>query len=284
MQSFLPIASLGDMDSPSRQLLEELHVKHRDGERKFKRKLDDATADQERSHLEQLAYASAEHKRVRLNAERSRERFLLEQERARRKLEEEEVLRLERAKADAAEKERQAVADREKQELEELRRQQEEFERRRRLDEERRALERARQEEESRLQHQRQEDERRAADQQAARERAQREEAERQRVASQPQANGVAHAGVPTPTSKPPTGTSNGLTSSLKLRKSEHAEYLALHKRLKELRKTMTQFSKQDRALKGMMGDGRRMIIKTVGQMNNGNTQEVKDANRQRVR
>ena len=62
------------------------------------------------------------------------------------------------------------------------------------------------------------------------------------------------------------------------LLEAEHSRYLEIHRSLKDLRKFMTAQAKQNASLKGAMGDMRRGIRKSVGQLRDG-----KGANRVQV-
>ncbi|KAF2094733.1 hypothetical protein NA57DRAFT_79902 [Rhizodiscina lignyota] len=265
--------------SASQEQLEDLHLLHRDRERSTKRKLDEALEEKERTHRELIANASAAHKRIRLNAERTRELFRLQREQERQRAEQEEQLRLEQVKAELAARQRQAEFDKEQQERERIQREHEDLERRRRLDEERRVLERAQREEQERQKRQKQEDERRAAELAATRAQAAKDKAEKDAAQNRRATNptGVHTQQVPAPTEA-------NITTLLRARKTQHVQYLALHKQLKELRKSMAEFAKRDQAFKQWMGDARRFIRAKVGQMIDGTSKEIKEGNLDRIK
>ena len=274
------------IDSPSRQLLYEFSQMLINSDRDFNERLDLATAERAKLHLEELARAAAEHERVRQSAERARQWHLLEEQKRRKQQEDEENRALERARQEKLELE---IAS-QKRRLEEQRR--EEIERKQ-------AAERAKQlaENEARLKAQKQKEEaeekrraeqaesdRKASEAAAAVEKARAQQTQQRALqqASQqtrqqpPQQPPKPSSGstISLPSTSAPSSTSpahataaSPLVSSTAEREAHHKKYLSVHKRLKEFRKNMVDWSKQNPDLKGQLGDARRSLRTRVGQI-----------------
>lgn len=236
----------------------------------FREQLDLADAEQRRIHRAAIEEAAAIHERIRADAVKAKEAFDLE-------LELQELQRQRDAEAEYRQLERALEYEREQQQAQ---RRQDAVERRaaaERLAETERQAEEARKAERER----RAEIERRAEAERKA-------EAERQAAAAQ---KAQTAQSISQPEPEQPTApqtqqarTTNGALSTSSSKTALHAEYLALHRRLKNFRKRMADIGKQNKQLKNRMGDDRRELNKKVGQMTSGESQEVKLANRDRVR
>ncbi|KAF4549520.1 GLE1-like protein [Elsinoe fawcettii] len=264
-------------DSPSRQTIYEFHRLLIDHEKSVQIQLDEQVAKQAELHLAALAFASAEHERVRKNAEIARERCELEIERERKRRENEEKDRLER--------ERQAKVARE---AEERRREREQLERQQKEDAARAAEERQLAEHKSKLEEQRKQETEEAARKKqeaddAAKERAReaaaraakaREEAQKPAAApaittpAAPAVGAAAPAQAETTTSTAPVARQMGAADPLQQEFEDvHKHYVEMHKRLKQMRQYVIAESKKIPALKNKLGDWRREIVKCMGQL-----------------
>ena len=74
---------------------------------------------------------------------------------------------------------------------------------------------------------------------------------------------------IPIPTESQPAMNENSssIVSSMHQREAEHQSYLMLHKRLKDIRKSVLDQCKSNKSLKSKVGDWRRQINKNVGQL-----------------
>ena len=282
------------IDSPSRQLLYEFSQMLINSNRDFNERLDLATAERAKLHLEELSRAAAKHERVRQSAERARQWHLLEEQKRRKQQEDEENRALERARQEKLELE---IAS-QKRKLEEQRR--EEIERKQ-------ATERAKQlaENEARLKAQKRKEEaeekrraeqaesdRKASEAAAAVEKSKAQQAQQQaQLQAQQQASQQASqqtrqqpplqppkpssgSAISLPSTSAPSSASpahaiaaSPLISPITEREAHHKKYLSVHKRLKEFRKNMVDWSKQNPDLKGQLGDARRSLRTRVGQI-----------------
>ncbi|KAL8798971.1 MAG: hypothetical protein Q9182_006249 [Xanthomendoza sp. 2 TL-2023] len=256
-------------DSPSRQLLWELNrLVLSEQEESFQR-LDRESQQREAAHKNALAEAIARHDKVRNDAEAERDRHERQQQQERAQREEEQRQQAEREKQAELERERAA---------------------KRRLAEQAEAAARAEraatQEREAEEAREKAEKDRREA--RAVQEKKEEQEAaDRKRVSEERKAKieNSAAAARPTPTSKTiQSATSEPAANTLSKitldpgREAEHQRYLGIHQTLKELRKFMMQQAKQNPALKEKMGDMRRELRKSVGQLREGkgkNTPQV---------
>ncbi|KAI4172022.1 MAG: hypothetical protein LQ346_008670 [Caloplaca aetnensis] len=252
-------------DSPSKQLLWELSRLAVTQQEDLYERLDREAREREAAHKTVLALSQARHEQVRRDAE------------------------IERDRLDRLEK--QAIQDKERQEAENRReaeaRQQEERRRQQaeqvRL-EKRRAEERAEaaaraeraatEERNAEIARQQAEKDRHNAEAQRAKKAAQEavvrrktEEARRAEQASNASDTRATPKLQPAfPTAQPP-GESTARQTRLVRQEAEHQRYLEIHKNLKDLRKHMDQQVKQDPKLKARMGDMRRNVRKSVGQI-----------------
>lgn len=292
------------MDSPSR-LIEEFSKAYIDEERSFRKKLDQHADEQDRLHREALAKSLREHEEVRLSAERARERLELEMERVKRQQEEAERAALERARRTKAEEEaaleRRKVeeAKRQEQQLREAAARQRELE-----ETQHRMAEQKRQQEADKVKREQErakaESDRKAKEEAEAQEKA--KAANHVRFtpsvaggsvgssagppsATQPaaQTNGTpapSQPNVPLTLAQKRTAGSNftattgtlmpqGIITEPDEVDTEHQRYLDLHKRLKTMRsKTLSDYEARNKALKAKLGDMRRELNKTMGQLN----------------
>lgn len=259
-------------DSPSRQLLWELGQLAISTQEGFYAHLDRENHERETLHQQALAAATAKHESVRRTAEQYRERLeeQIQAERKRREDEEQrelENLRREKVEREIAERKREVerakTIELEEKRTAEVKRSEQEATDRKKAERERQAAESAKRQEEERRKAARQKDEAAAAEVRG------REAAvEAQKARSAP----VIQAPAPIPFSAPPVQQSTPTTQPIQNTQSEaeHRRYLEIHRALKELRKFMTAQAKQNAQLKGSMGDMRREIRKSVGQLRDG--------------
>lgn len=276
-----PLAQSSPHESPSRFLV-ELSKQHLDYQRELSARLDDVSKAQAEDHNSALAAAAAEHDRVRLEAERAQRRAALRRERERIELEEEEQQDLYRQQQETVERE--------------IAFQKRGIEEQRRLAEKKKAAAEMHAQAEAEKQaaaHRIKE-----AQERAARAAAENLEQERKNKASTSSAarhdtpkytaTSVVQP-VPGSASDVKASASNGTVSnreevhsgvvtSIAQRDAIHARYLAMHKQLKHLRKFVVDQSKSNTQMKKRLGEMRREVRKSVGQL----TAE-KGANRQPV-
>lgn len=270
--------SWNSTESPSARLLREIGLQTIEYHRDLHNRLDQRALETEKAHIEALAAASAEHERVRRAAERAQQWVELELVKERQKQEEEESQELLRERHETVERE---IA-RKRREIDEVRhieerrkiaeeatRQAEAAEARRRVDEEKSRREAAERAEQQKYAEAAKAREQAAAPPQAA-----------PPVVSQPQP-------LTAQTSQPqqavsPQATVNiasGLITTMAARKISHEKYVRLHQQLKEMRRYITTQIKQDAKMKARVGDMRRDIKKSVGQLTG-----EKGANRNQVK
>ncbi|KAK2841693.1 hypothetical protein FQN49_006000 [Arthroderma sp. PD_2] len=245
-------------DSPSRQLLQELtkdleQVRIHGEElklvkayerRSFYEKLDRIDREREEVHNTALNAAAAKRDQRRLQAEETLRQHLLAVEEERRRKEEAERRRQEKIKHEKAEKERK---EREEAARLEAVRKAEEAERAKKAEEAERAKKAA---EEDRA---RQEREKKQADDELKRKTE--EEAKRKAAVEKEKQAVTKQSGI------------SGLNHRTQQEIQEQAEYLKLHRHLKEFRTYMKEQTKTNTVLKQHMGDMRRTIRKCVGQL-----------------
>lgn len=261
-------------DSPSRQLLWELGRLAISTQEGFYAHLDRESHEREALHQQALAAATAKHESVRRSAEQYRERLDAQLQAERKQREDEEQRELEKLRREKVEQEiterKREVERAKKIELEERRiaevkRLEKEATDLRKAEREKQKAEAARRQAEERIKIGQQKDEAVAADI-----RAREAAAAAQRARSAP----VVQAPAPNPALAlpPPAQQSAPKTQPIQSTPldAEHCRYLEIHRALKELRKFMTAQSKQNAQLKGAMGDMRREIRKSVGQLRDG--------------
>ena len=257
------------LDSPSRQLLEELGRLQISSQETFYARLDRESSEREAAHRSALAAAAAEHDRIRRAAEIEREKLQLriQAERERRDREERKALEDERH---ALEKERREKAENE-------------------VEERRRDLEN---EQATKAAEKKAADARKAADAaiveaRLAKEKREAEaatkakekveadiltaEAEKRAKEKAVEAlkgqNKSESSTALTPINRP---LLQQTTQNQSQRVAEFQRYLEIHQKLKGLRKFLTETAKKDASLKTQVGDMRRSIRKCVGQLTEG--------------
>ena len=267
-------------DSPSRQLLWELGQLAISTQEGFYAHLDRESHERETLHQQALAAATAKHENVRRTAEQYRERLeeQIQAERRRREIEDQrelEKLRQEKVEREIEERrrevERAKKVEIEEKKIAEVRRLEEEAAARRKVEKERQDGEAAKRQEEERNKATRQKNEAAAAE---ARVKEAAVAARRARTES------IREAPLPAPAPAPAIQQSTPIDPPIQDTQieAEHSRYLEIHRALKELRKFMMAQAKQNPQLKGAMGDMRREIRKSVGQLRDG-----KGANRVQV-
>lgn len=261
------------LDSPSKQLMLDLtrdleQVKLFDIELKkvhayerkvFYENLDRIDREREAVHTAALDEAAAFHDQVREEAEEIlREHNRAEEEERRRKEEE-------------ARKERERI---EREKAEKLRREQEEAAR---LEAAREAERKAKEEQKKKAEEEAERARRAAQEQKEREEREQREKLEAEKRAKEEAAKKTQEAEEEKARSqRQQKAGGRGLTPE---EINIQERYVALHKTLKDMRSWLRDFGKKEPAIKQAMGDMRRSIKKSVGQLRDG-----KGTNKQQVR
>ncbi|KIW31450.1 uncharacterized protein PV07_03099 [Cladophialophora immunda] len=265
-------------DSPSRQLqweleraLSQIHLHeiersklHAYQKRQQQEELDARESAQAEAHRIELNAAKAQHEVVRKQAEAVLQAYIKQEEEDRQRREEEERRRLEeeerRRKAEAEAKAQAQEREQARKRAEEERRAREENERRERE-------ERARQEAERQAK-QKAEEEEKDRREKAAAEQRQREEkakAEQEAALRKQEAEKAAAAKVSTP-QPAALGPGKDISRASEV-EAQHANYLVLHKKLKKFRADFWVAAKKDPGLKPHVGDMRRAIRTSVGQL-----------------
>ena len=261
-------------DSPSRQLLWELGQLAISTQEGFYAHLDRESHEREALHQQALAAATAKHESVRRTAEQYRERLeeQIQAERKRREDEEQkelEKLRREKVEQEIAERKREVERARtielEEKRIAEVKRLEKESADRRKAERERQDAETAKRREEDRKETARPKDKAAAADVRLSE-----STATAQKTRSPPAVQ--APAPIPAPPPAPSVEQSTPTTQRIQSAhvEAEHSRYLEIHRALKEFRKYMILQAKQNAQLKGAMGDMRREIRKSVGQLRDG--------------
>ena len=269
-------------DSPSRQLLNELGQLTISAQEGFYAQLEREAEEREDLHKKALAAAAAEHERVRKSVELERLRLeaQVEAEREKREAESRRLFdqqRREKAARDIEEKRREVerlkTIEAEQKKLEEIERSERKAKDASRTRQERENVDAARRSREVLSAAKQQ------ADQSRAKSRSTIEISSPIPYQPQPPPPTVSpiqqNAAQPAP--EPVIALSADSTTSLGW-ESEHNTYMDIHRRLKDFRTFMTAQGKQKEKLKKAMGDMRREITKSVGQLTEG-----KGANRQPV-
>ena len=269
-------------DSPSRQLLWELGQLAISTQEGFYAHLDRESHERETLHQQALAAATAKHENVRRTAEQYRERLeeQIQAERRRREIEDQrelEKLRQEKVEREIEERrrevERATKVEIEEKKIAEVRRLEEEAAARRKVERERQDAEAAKRQEEERTKAARQKDEAAAAEARVK---------EAAIAAQKAHTEPIRRAPLPAPAPAPAPAIQQSTLITQPIQdtqiEAEHSRYLEIHRALKGLRKFMMAQAKQNAQLKGAMGDMRREIRKSVGQLRDG-----KGANRVQV-
>ena len=274
-------------DSPSRQLLWELRQLSISTQEGFYAHLDRESHERKVLHQQALAAATAKHESVRRTAEQYRERLeeQIQAERKRRDDEEQrelENLRREKVEREIAERKREVERARtielEERRIAEVKKLEKEATDRRKAEKERQDAETARIQEEQHKKTARQKEEAAAAEVRAKETAV---AAQKARSAPVAQAPPPIPAPAAAPVPAPPVQQSIATTQPIQNAQleAEHSRYLGIHRALKELRKFMAAQAQQNAQLKASMGDMRREIRKSVGQLRDG-----KGANKVQVR
>lgn len=255
-------------DSPSRQLLWELSRLAVSQQEDLYERLDRESQEREAVHKHALAEANARREATRMNAEMDVEReyheIQIQEERARREAEaRQEEERQYQLRAEQGRLEKRQAAERV-----------EAAARAERAATEERNFETARQKAEKDRR-----DTEAAKAKKVAQEAAARKKAEDEKRARDAAAAAVARSTAdvqPIPSTMKQSGASIPQQTDHARREAEHRRYLEIHKNLKELRNFMDQQAKQDPKLKSQMGDMRRTVRKSVGQVIEGKGVNVK--------
>lgn len=263
-------------DSPSRQLLWELGRLAISDQEGFYAQLDRESHEREALHQQALAAATAKHENVRRTAEQYRERLEAQIQAELKSREDEEQRKVEKLRQEKVERE---IADRkreveraktiesEEKRIAELKKLEKDAADRRRAERERQDAENAKRQEEERKRVARQRDEVVAAEVRA-KEAAIIAQKARSAPVNQAPLPAPAPAATPTPSVQQSTVTTKPVRDTQL--DVEHSRYLEIHRALKEFRKFMAAQAKQNTQLKGAMGDMRREIRKSVGQLRDG--------------
>lgn len=249
-------------DSPSRQLLYELSRLGVTSQEDLYARLDQDNLEREILHKEALTLAAAEHDRVRESAVAVQKQLQLQIEAERKRRDEEEHRTLERLRQEKADREiaekRRAIDQAKNEEAN-----------RKRLAEVREAAaaaqqRKAREEEEA-------ETARRLKEAEVAESKKRQEDEAKRKVAEAESSAREAAVAAQKPVVAPQPTPGSTLQANLDPGKvAEHQRYVEIHRKLKELRKGMLDQAKQNRALKDTMGDIRRGIRQSVGQLTAG--------------
>jgi len=252
----------GASDSPSRQLLYELSRLGVTSQENLYARLDQDNLEREILHKEALTLAAAEHDRVRESAVAVQKQLQLQIEAERKRRDEEEHRTLERLRQEKADREiaekRRAIDQAKIEESD-----------RKRLTEVREAAaaaqqRKAREEEDV-------ETARRSREVEGAESKKRQEDEAKRKVAEAESRAREAAIAAQEPVVAPQPTTGPSLQANLDPGKvAEHQRYVEIHRKLKELRKAMLDQAKQNRALKDTMGDIRRGIRQSVGQLTTG--------------
>lgn len=254
-------------DSPSRQLLWELSRLAVTAQEDLYERLDRDSQEREAAHKSALAKAIAKHEKVRKDAEAERDRLekQMQQERERRAAEARQE----------EERQRRVALEREKVEKRRAAEQAEAAARAERAATEERNAELARQKAEKDRQTAEAVKAKKIQQQEEAKKKADDERRVKEEAAAGAGAGAAQEARLNTSTAKQSRLITQGQIRNPQ-REAEHQRYLEIHKNLKELRKSMVQQAKQDSKLKSRMGDMRRDIKKSVGQIIEGKGKNTK--------
>ncbi len=253
-------------DSPSRQLLYELSRLGVTSQQNLYARLDRDNQEREIIHKEALTLAAAEHDRVRESAVAVQKQLHLQIEAERKRRDEEEQRTLEKLRQDKADREiaekRRAI---EQAKIVESNR--------RRIAEVQEAAAAAQQKQAVEEQEGAEAARRLREAKDAELEKRQKDEAKRKAVDTESEAREAAIAArnaLVAPATAQPIAKST-LQANLDPESiAEHQRYLEIHRKLKDLRKVMLDQAKQNKALKDTMGDIRRGLRQSVGQLTTG--------------
>ena len=263
-----------ELDSPSRQLLHDMHKLQIDQDRKVQQSLDELVAEKKRQHDAQLAQSAAHHERIRLFAEREREIKELDDERLRLQEEAEKARQLERARsARVAQEEADRRRERDRLEREHQERQRRETEERdlRETKANLEALQR-REVSDAELRKRKEEEEAKRKAKEASDAAEARSDAQKAVLTTQPAAQPSmlspdSHRQDETRPIPASTPAATSTVASQTDREQLHQRYLEMHQKLKQMREFVVSESKKIPALKSKIGDWRREITKCMGQL-----------------
>ena len=254
-------------DSPSRQLLCELSRLGVTTQENFYARLDRDNLERETLHKEALSLAAAEHDRVRETAVAVQQQLQLQIQIERRRREDEERKKVERLRQEAVDKEvaekNRAIEQAKNDELNA-----------RRVAEAREAAAAAQQQ---KAQKERENAEaarklREAQDAESKKRQAE-YEAKKKTAEAESKAREAVSATQKMPAAPTTVQPATQLSSQASLdpqRSAEHQRYIEIHRKLKDLRNGMMDHAKQNKALKDKMGDIRRTIKQSIGQLTSG--------------
>ena len=245
----------------------ELHKVYNYQQRLFQENLDKLDRKRAQEDIAAIDAATSRHETVRKEAEAELHRYYEEVERQERLKREDEERRLRQQQAQAkAEAERKAK---------------EEAERIARIDKEQAAARKAAEEKVKAEQAEHQKREEALAQEKAEEERKQKAEQEKARLIRQAVDKKAAEAAAQAAAKEKQVVRSQGQTSTVSTSENEaqHQRYLQIHQNLKRFRKEFWAECKKDTNLKSKVGDMRRAIKTSVGQLT-----DTKGANRQPVR
>ena len=253
-------------DSPSRQLLYELNQLAISSQEGFYAQLDRENEEREDLHKQALATAARRHERVRQNAEVEKQRLEAEQEAGRKRDEDEQRRALEKQRQEnqlaeqRREAERARAEESHQKELAEIQRSKDEAEESRKAEKERQDGEIRR-----RVQEKHDADRKQQDDAKTAEAKAKENAVAAMKARQQPAPDNTPPK--PQPASQPTPQHRLTYPARNPAWESEHARYLQIHRQLKELRKFMTNAAKARPELKAALGNMRRDIKKSVGQL-----------------
>ena len=267
------------VDSPSRQLLWELSRLGISNQEEFNARLDQEFHEREVKHRSEIAAAVAKHTQVRESAENARRELELNIEIERQKREDEERRELHKKEQEKAEGEllaKRAEAERgflaQKAETERLEQAQLEQQKREReqasKDEEAARLQQEEKTRKDEVARRETEGKNLVARQQALERREAERKANEARIADEANRVVSSPASAPVKTTTHATHATGSILNSE--REAEHQRFLAVHKNLKKLRAFVIAESKKNSELKQSIGDIRRQIRKSVGQLTTG--------------
>ena len=253
------------------QILQDYGLLLADSGQELNEQLDNSSIQLENTHKAALEAAIAEHEHVRQSAERAQALYMLQLQTERKTQENAELQELERQHREKVENEMRVFQMRKHMETEKQRAEE-------KFNELKREQLRNLQEEQSRHLAEKAaiDDKTRRVSEEAERQRLfETQNREREKAATTPSVNANVQNIVPQQAN--PHVSSNGIVpdanSQLSLRvplterEMEHARYLKLHAELKLLRQNMISVAKDDVKLKQKLGDMRRQIKKSVGQL-----------------
>lgn len=264
----------------SNEYCEEMSRLHIDTEKAYQKLLNERAEQQKLKHLEGLEKALEQHEQVQKSARECVERIQLQQERARLKREAEEARKLEEEKQKLEEAKRKAAEEEQKRkEAERKRQEQLQAEAKRKQEEEaaRKAAEQKNKDEEAEEARKKAERDKVAAEEEAKKKAA----AQAQQTATQqaqPQPKQPLTNGIPA------ESPLSAVVTTPEDREKVQDAYMAIHKRLKEVRKTVHAAMNGNKQLKDFVASATQGIRKSTGQLNRLNKKKNKEYVSQQLR